>query len=55
MTPLIEKAVRYAGKTGLETLIGLLSDLLSGENVKTAANVEHQRPFNKPSKMPWRR
>ena len=36
-TPLIGKAVRYAGKTGLETGIGLLSDVLSGENVKTAA------------------
>ena len=32
VTPLIGKAVRYAGKTGLETGIGLLS----GENVKTA-------------------
>ena len=37
VTPLIGKAVRYAGKTGLETGIGLLSDVLSGENVKTAA------------------
>ena len=36
VTPLIGKAVRYAGKTGLETGIGLLSDVLSGENVKTA-------------------
>ena len=35
VTPLIGKAVRYAGKTGLETGIGLLSDVLSGENVKT--------------------
>ena len=38
VTPLIGKAVCYAGKTGLETGIGLLSDVLSGENVKTAAN-----------------
>ena len=37
VTPLAAKAVRYAGKTGLETGIGLLSDVLSGENVKTAA------------------
>ena len=37
VTPLTGKAVRYAGKTGLETGIGLLSDVLSGENVKTAA------------------
>ena len=37
VTPLIGKAVRYAGKTGLETGIGLLSDELSGKNVKTAA------------------
>ena len=37
VTPLIGKAVRYAGKTGLETGIGLLSDELSGENVKTAS------------------
>ena len=37
VTPLIGKAVHYAGKTGLETGIGLLSDVLSGENVKTAA------------------
>ena len=37
VTPLIGKAVRYAGKTGLETGIGLLSDVWSGENVKTAA------------------
>ena len=37
VTPLIGKALRYAGKTGLETGIGLLSDVLSGENVKTAA------------------
>ena len=29
--------MRYASKTGLETGIGLLSDVLSGENVKTAA------------------
>ena len=37
VTPLIGKAVRYAGKTGLETGIGPLSDVLSGEHVKTAA------------------
>ena len=37
VTPLIGKAVNYAGKTDLETGIGLLSDVLSGENVKTAA------------------
>ena len=37
VTPLIGKAVRYASKTGLETGIGLLSDVLSCENVKTAA------------------
>ena len=37
VTPLIGQAVRYAGKTGLETGIGLLSDVLSGENMKTAA------------------
>ena len=36
-TPLFGKAVRYAGKTGLENGIGLLSDVLSGENVKTIA------------------
>ena len=37
VTPLIGKTVRYAGKMGLERGIGLLSDVLSGENVKTAA------------------
>ena len=37
VTPLIGKAVRYAGKTGLATGIGLLSDVLGGEIVNTAA------------------
>ena len=36
VTPLVAKAVRYAGGTGLETGIGILSDVLSGENVKAA-------------------
>ena len=36
VTPLAAKAVRYAGRTGLETGIGILSDVLSGENVKAA-------------------
>ena len=45
VTPLIGKAVRYAGKTGLETGIGLLSDVLSGENVKTAAKRRASEAF----------
>ena len=45
VTPLIGKAVRYAGKTGLETGIGLLSDVLSGENVKTAAKRQASAAF----------
>ena len=45
VTPLIGKAVRYAGKTGLETGIGLLSDVLSGENVKTAAKSRASAAF----------
>ena len=36
VTPLAAKAVRYAGRTGLETGIGILSDVLSCENVKAA-------------------
>ena len=36
VTPLAAQAVRYAGRTGLETGIGILSDVLSGENVKAA-------------------
>ena len=36
VTPLAAQAVRYAGRTGLETWIGILSDVLSCENVKAA-------------------
>ena len=34
VTPLATEAVRYEGRTGLETGIGILSDVLSAENVK---------------------
>ena len=50
VTPLIGKAVRYAGKTGLETGIGLLSDVLSGENVKTAAKRRASAAFQQTKK-----
>ena len=36
VTPLAAQAVRYACGMGLETGIGILSDLLSGENIKAA-------------------
>ena len=35
--PLAARVVRYAGRRGLETGIGILTDVLSGEDVKTAA------------------
>ena len=35
--PLASRAVRYTGRRGLETGIGILTDLFSGEDVKTAA------------------
>ena len=50
VTPLIGKAVRYAGKTGLETGIGLLSDVLGGENVKTAAKRRASEVFQQTKK-----
>ena len=36
VTPLVAQPVRYAGRTGLETGIGILSNVSSGENVKAA-------------------
>ena len=50
VTPLIGKAVRYAGKTGLETGIGLLSHVLGGENVKTAAKRRASEVFQQTKK-----
>ena len=45
VTPLASKALRYTAKRGLETGIGLLSDVLSGENVKTAAKRRASEAF----------
>ena len=45
VTPLASKALRYTAKRGLETRIGLLSDVLSGENVKTAAKRRASEAF----------
>ena len=43
VTPLASKALRYTAKRGLETGIGVLSDVLSGENVKTALEAVKRR------------
>ena len=40
VTLLAAQAVLYAGRTGLETRIGILSDVLRGENTKTATKFE---------------
>ena len=45
VTPLASKALRYTAKRGLETGIGVLSDVLSGENVKTAAKRRASEAF----------
>ena len=45
VTPLASKALRYTAKRDLETGIGLLSDVLSGENVKTAAKRRASEAF----------
>ena len=45
VTPLASKVLRYTAKRGLETGIGLLSDVLSGENVKTAAKRRASEAF----------
>ena len=36
VTHLAAQVVRYAGRRGLETGMGILSDVFSGENVKAA-------------------
>ena len=43
--PLAVKAVRYAGRTGLKTGMNILGDVLSGENVKTAAKSRASAAF----------
>ena len=45
VTPLASKALRYTAKRGLETGNCLLSDVLSGENVKTAAKRRASEAF----------
>ena len=48
ITHLAAQAVRYAGRTGLETGIGILSDVLSGENVMAAAKRRASAAFQQP-------
>ena len=43
--PLAARAVRYAGRRGLETGIGILTDILSGEDIKTAAKLRASAAF----------
>ena len=50
VTHLASKALRYTAKRGLETGIGLLSDVLSGENVKTAAKRRASEAFQQTKK-----